>query len=578
MNERDRLDDINIEEAVGRETPPDLTGRILRAAEKRDIDEAVTPVSGIHAVPHPASGRRLSTRAPKWNWQGARFVGVFVVLFTFGLVAFMLLNEHQGNVTVDPQETAENGKNESRSPQSRSPQSKSPEEENDRTHPEDTPPPDLEPNPDPVKETGPRPDPAPNPESDAPNESVHDPESSEPEIKRPDSVIEEPEADKPPKEAQHDPLPEVRPEPPKADDVVEEPEAEEDKTEARPAPAGFVVASLPIPVGRSDQHVFSRQYRVRNLDDSKWVGANEEDAAGIERDEEKGVFWIHEGARMKIGTASLALSNGAFLHADGEIRLYGHAQGMRVELDSDDLYVDNLGAPTPVRVTKGELEVVVDQGAALFESARNRLGIVCVEGEVSSGAQVIGKGQVASLTGRGLSDINEAPPGAYRHLLLRTLPQRHIGIEDFEDGPVNGMIRGQVEARDAQSLNRDEAGHVGVGRGQNATVSFQFDGDHFVMPGEVVRIRYRQKGADKLILQFWNPEKADNFGKDLPARAPGEWHVIELRMETLLDRESATVNLPEGALLTSAGLHTVGENTELEVDWIELVRDPQYGK
>ncbi|MCB9895592.1 MAG: hypothetical protein H6839_14190 [Planctomycetes bacterium] len=55
----------------------------------RALDDAITPISGAHSVPHTARPPRLTAALPRRNWQGLWLVLLVVVLFAAALFAFV---------------------------------------------------------------------------------------------------------------------------------------------------------------------------------------------------------------------------------------------------------------------------------------------------------------------------------------------------------------------------------------------------------------------------------------------------------------------------------------------------------
>ena len=564
-DERERLEDLNIEEAVGRTTPPDLTDRILAAADKRELDEAVTPISGRHAVPrtHRPTGRRMTGAVAKKNWQGAGIVTVFALLFTVGLVTFVLLKDT--TPTKPEQDTAE------------TPQANEPPKSDKKPNQS---PPRKRWSPDSNKEQPEAPDPTDEPE---PN--------NEPEPKKPDDVIDQPEPE--PKDPFEQPKPEPKdtveqpkPEPEEPKDTVDEPQPEPDKpkdavegpkedvTEAKPTPELIAVGY--VPVGAYHRGVGHYKYRTSVDGELHDFYPHEEAPKSDPADTRK---WLYEGWQLKSGSGDVYLTNGALVRIDGEIGFHTHAEGLRIELIDDELYVDNVASSSTVFVTHEDLEVEISEGASVFDLSTGKLGIFCVDGQVSAGGEVILAGHVATLGKRGLSAIREASRRDWSHPLLTGATPRQLGLEEFDLEPLGGMISGMLESRSKEQLESQRDGHVAVDAGSKASVAFQFDGEHRTLRGEKVRIRYRATGASKLILQMFCPARNDNFGTDLSPGKEGEWHILEVSLADLRDRETHNDAPPPGTVLSSISLILTGkDDAQLEVDWVELVREAKFEK
>lgn len=553
-DERDRLEDLNIEEAVGRSTPPDLTDRILAAADKRELDEAVTPISGRHAVPrtHRPTGRRMTSPIARKNWQGAGIVTAFALLFAVGLVAFVLLNNPESSPEQDTaetqktNETTRTNQNENQgSPQNRlnpdanDEQPTAPKSENE---PEDKPEPE---NPDgTVDQPGPEPEP-----KDPVEQPKHEPKDT----------VEQPKPEQP----EEDPV-EPKPEPVNPEGMVEDPSPNEtdegDKTEAQPTPKAAVVASFPAMGNKANRY----PYAVRNAE-GKW----DSDPLSAQKNDEHARTALRAGTELKISTAPIDLVNGAILNGDCVLSIDSHEDVLTINLLDDDFWVDSTGVDSRLRVRYEELTADCTGAAAVFEADGRKLQIRCAVGEVRCGTEIVRAGEQANLSGKGLSSLR---PWDGRHKLREGAPSHTLHHVGFKEEPTNGLIEGKRIQLQDSDLATDN--WVAYQSGADAKVSLQFDETIALQPGSHVVIRLRQRGGKKLILQFWNAEAADNFGVDLPAGEDNEWQVISLPIEKFKDRESGRVVAKSGDHWMSGGVYVSGENTDLYVDYIRIERKP----
>jgi hypothetical protein len=554
-SERDRLDDLNIEEALGRTTPPDLTTRILSAASQPALEDAPTPISGAHAVPRHVrpKGRRLTAAIPKRNWQGAGFAAAFVLVLTVGLIAFMVW-KNPTQATNQPSTAGQPAANQS---PLRLPAEASAKEGERRDLPADTEqPPKPQPQPEQPKPEDPQPEPK-------PGDSIEQPRPKP----KPDDTVEQPKPDDTVEQPKPEPKPDNTVEQPKPDDTVVQPK--DDKTGVAPGPEAVAVAFIPHDAFRRGEY---GRYKYRKSVEDEWKKY-------VPGGDESGQSWLYEGWHLQFGAGDLYLTNGALVQLDGELSLHTHAQGLRLELIDDDLYIDNVAASSTVFVTHEGMEVEVSQGASVIEYSSEKLSIFCIDGQVIADGKVIAAGFAATLSKRGLSGIREAVKRDWNHPMITGAPARHLGIEEFTTAPLGKMISGRLEARTAALLGKKEDGHVAVDTGREAAVGFGFDGEHETLRGEMVRVRYRATGAEKLVLQLFCPARNDNYGIDLASGKEGEWHILEIRLSDLRNRETHSDAPEAGAKLSSFTLALEGKkDAQLEVDWVELVREARFGE
>ncbi|MBE7491347.1 MAG: hypothetical protein HS108_06265 [Planctomycetes bacterium] len=541
--DRDRLEDLAIEEALGRNPPPDLRARILAAARG---DDAPTPRRGEPSVPARGRTARQTRGLSRKHWKGAPFVVTALALAAAVLAVFFALKppvELPANAGV----TAERAKP---TPAAGAKERPGGEQRPPAIQPQANTPATNQAAPGPD-----RPEPAPEP-------------GPEPAPKPPDEV-EGPVPDQPEPAPKPEPKVEPRPEP---GPVVDEPgpEPKPEGTGAKPEQPRAVVASMELGAAGG-----KRVWSSRLSDSDEWKPVqNLNELRGVRRVPDTMLVEVFDGTQLKGAGGELTLANGALLRCDGVISLHADGDSVRVELVSDDIYLDNLGCDHAVRVTRGALTAGVGAGAAIFAAGRGKLDITCLDGEISAGGKTLPAGRRATLNDRGLGREFELTARDLSHPLVGGLKPRVLSEEDFDDLPARGLIRGELARLE------EDGKTVTVARdsGRNAHVSLEFDEITTLLPGQMVRLRYRHTGAEKLIVQFWNPDRKDNFGIDLPPGRPGQWHEVELRIERLLDRATAASAAKAGDRWQSGGVYTTGSATTIEVDWVEFVRLPEYGK
>lgn len=518
---KDQLEDQLLEEALGRNVPPDLSARIMRAA-----GDAPTPPQGTPSArprratsavtrtvnePKPRPSRPVYPR--RRNWLGAALVGGFCAVFAIALGLFVVLSGEPAEVNM-PEDILQSDEP---PPAKNSPVAPSPVPE---PAPERKPEPSPMPHPEPQPEPEPKPEPRPEPQPDP----------------------------APQPEPQPEPEPKPKPKPAPQPEPKRE-EVEQPPTEAKPDNRA-VVATFRLEPGAKRSSYFTRR-----SDEEKWTDAATGHAWGVRAAGD--LTEVLEGTHLRVRNAAL-LMHGALLHADAEFTLLPS----RIELSGDQLYIDNLGL-AEITVVNGEVAVTV-RGAAVIEHGREKLEVFCTTGEVLHGDATLAAGQVATLGKRGFTKQRAATTRDYAHALLKAAPPRVLHAEYFDREPAGKMISGQRR-------RAGDAWHA-AGNGRDATVSFQFSPHHEQLPGEVIRVRVRASGASKLIVQCWNPDAGDNYGIDLEPGKAGEWQVIEIRMADLKDRETMSKAAAPGAKYQSFGIAAMGRETEIEVDWVEFSR------
>jgi outer membrane biosynthesis protein TonB len=542
--ERNRLDDLNIEEAVGRTTPPDLTARILGAASQPALEDAPTPISGAHAVPRSVrpQGRRMTAAIPRRNWQGAGIVAAFMLVMAIGLVAFMAWKSPS---LKQPTSTA--GQPKTTTEPAIKPANQSPSREQRDEPPKSN------------QSPGPQPEPEPDDSVEQPQQEPDDPiEQHKPEPK-PDDTVEQPKPEPAPDDTVEQPRPE-----PKPDDTIEQPEPRPDngrKTDVQPEPKTALVASFPAATRENDRDY---RYAVRSAE-GKW------DAEPLYRAKNDGTLRIslHAGEELKLSSAPLNLVSGAVVHGDCVLSIADVPHGHAITLVEDDLWLDSTGLTSSLSVKYEGLVAEATGAAAVFEADGRKLRILCAAGCVRCGEEVIRAGEQASLSTHGLSGLRA---WSGDHKLREAAPWHTLLNVEFDVEPENGLIEG--ERTRTASYDQPTDGWMAFQSGRDAKVSLRFDENEALHPGTHVIIRFKQSGAKKLILQFWNTDAADNFGIDLKAEKDGEWQIVTLPIEQFKDRETGKIAAKDGDAWMSGGVYLEGADTDLFVDYIRLVRKP----
>jgi hypothetical protein len=145
--------------------------------------------------------------------------------------------------------------------------------------------------------------------------------------------------------------------------------------------------------------------------------------------------------------------------------------------------------------------------------------------------------------------------------LLKALPARAIMREDFDKEPAGGLYGGVLKPGFA------------VSKGGNDTVAFKFEPVHRLLPGEVIRVRFRATKAKSLLIQMFDEKKNDNFGHEISSWKHGEWQTLEFKPSAMLDRGSGKLRPEAGTEFVNFQFHIEGTpDALLEIDCIEIVR------
>ncbi len=263
---------------------------------------------------------------------------------------------------------------------------------------------------------------------------------------------------------------------------------------------------------------------------------------------------LFAGAQLQSSAPVDFTLGGAALRLDGEITM----QETGIELIIDSLYADNIALEAKLVITAGELRAELS-GAAVFDLSASGLRIDVLHGSVETGRGAVNEGDSSTLTRSRLS--KRALVRSTLAKLLKALPARAIMREDFDKEPAGGLYGGLLKPGFA------------VSKGGNDTVAFKFEPRHVVLPGEVIRVRFRATKAKSLLIQMFDEKKNDNFGHETANWKNGEWQTLEFKPGAMLDRGSGKVRPQAGTEFVNFQFHIEGTpDALLEIDWIEIVR------
>lgn len=263
---------------------------------------------------------------------------------------------------------------------------------------------------------------------------------------------------------------------------------------------------------------------------------------------------LFAGAQLQTGDMVDFTIGAASLRFDGEITL----EESSIELRKNSLYADNLALTQTLTITAGELRAELS-GVAVFGISSSGLRIDVLHGKVQTSDGNVVENTGATLSKRGLSkrQMGRAAPAK----LLKRLPARVMLREDFDKEPAGGLYGGLLKPG------------LAISKGGNDTVAFKFEPRHVLLPGEVIRVRFRVSKAKSLLVQMFDEAKNDNFGHEVASWKSGEWQTLEFKPSNMLDRGSGKVRPQAGSEFVNFQFHIEGApEALLEIDWIEIAR------
>ncbi|MCA8936136.1 MAG: hypothetical protein KDB68_08005 [Planctomycetes bacterium] len=390
--------------------------------------------------------------------------------------------------------------------------------------------------------------PAPEPEPEPAPEPKPEPKPT-PET-QPDDQIEE----KPTPETPEQPQPKPEPQPVEPDDVVEEPapkpapEVEPSKpesTEVKPESTGAVVLAT-----RLGDAKFEVRYGQQDWEDFT--------------DQE-----LREGISLKAGrdAVDLQLNGGGRARFNGEVVLTTEGSLTCFILADDSLYVDNLNTGEGVLVLGKGHTAAMGDGAGVFYATHLALEVVCLGGNVTLDDENVMPGFSRRANKRGVGDAKPFQGDRF----LKGIPERSLIREDFDAPPAGGMYQDGERLENGVAIMDQEPRYL----------AFNFEPEAAVLPGMVLRFRYRTTDITKLELELFETGEIKLLKRTQPrlfkhiwmADKTGEWQTLELRVEEIANRDDQENFPTHGDLLRNFKLHYQGgEKAKLEIDWVEFVR------
>ncbi|MCB9896000.1 MAG: hypothetical protein H6839_16320 [Planctomycetes bacterium] len=508
-NNEDRIWDVLIEDALREQGAPQ------QPHEPGDYTRRLLTPVGPMGVDR---GRSMRYTRPRWISYVASALALALVCAILYAGAVLLPQLSEANRADREPSTA--GANEP-----------TPPETDGHTLPQPAPDPKPEPQPAPEgnqPDSSPEPEPTPHPEP-KPDDTVEQP-TPEP---NPDDTVEQPKPEPKPDDTVEQPKPE-----PKPDDTVEEPKQPEG-TSTEPAPGPRIKLLTSIDRDKPGKSALDYSSDGKAWADAKYLT------------EFSGDVWFRCRDRFSFN------ANGALIRTDGTLHITIGDDGVLLQDIEDRVYIDNRGSLCPVSVKSKQPTLTMISGDTLVEVSLSRIKLTVFDGEVTGPDFVVQanqqgevhRGRFTAYKSR-VSERSELP-------LLREIEDRVAYREDFDDKDPVGRLR-EGSLKDGALCG----GKVFWGYPDN--IPF-FD-------GVTIRMRVRFTDATSATLTQFELTREDNFSYELESVRNGEWYVVEVPVKEFLERTTHTDHPGYDDVFQNVSITTVGENAQVELDWVELIR------
>jgi hypothetical protein len=397
-----------------------------------------------------------------------------------------------------------------------------------------------------VDHPAPTPSPEPQPENTQPADSGETlPDDSGTPEPKPDNPVEQPKPTPEPKP--DDTVEQPKPEP-KPDDTVEQPKKPNDTVEEPKQPEG----TTPEPDSKLRIHMLTefdweksgKSQVLYSTDGETWMSTRYLNAFDADT-------WFRSS------TIADFEAGGVFLRLDGEARFKLTDGRLELELKDDRLYFDNRGALRPISMTVGSHNLTCGSGdASVLESAGSSIRVY--DGEVRVGDQTISAGQHGELKKSGFVASHTPLKAREDDRFISDIAERVIYRETFEADPKGRLREGTLED--------------GVIKG--GTVFWGYPENVLHHAGMVMRLRVRIIDATGATITQFSEPRNDNFSYELAADRikAGEWQTLELLLDEFLERTSHKSHAEEWDSYQNISIQLKGENAQVELDWVELIR------
>jgi hypothetical protein len=376
-------------------------------------------------------------------------------------------------------------------------------------------------------------------------ESLPD-DSRTPESK-PDNPVEEP---KPTPEPRPDDTVEQPKQEPKPDDTVEKPESPDDTVEKPKQPEN----TAPEPNSKLRINLLTR-FDWTKRDSKELLYSNDGESWLSTRylTDFAADSWLRSTRAVTLEAAGISLI------LEGEVHITLTDDNLAIDLVEDQLYLDSRGAGRPTTLNVDNHTLTLASGEMILWGRRTDTDISVYDGEVHFKNEIIGMGQHGKLKEGRFTPSRKPLQERSDWPLLRDLKERVTYREDFDADPKGRLREGKLKD--------------GVISG--TTVFWGYPQNIIYEPGMVIRLRVRFTGAETAALTQFNPMRNDNYSHEL-TRETGllldSWYLLEVPVDKFLDRTTHKVNPKEPDLFQNVSIQLVGENAQVELDWVELIR------
>lgn len=515
----DRIWDILLEDAV-RDIPTPAEPQEMGDHTRRLLQ----PVGPL-GVDRGRSMRR--TRGKRWTSVTVTAIAFVLVAAMFYSAVTWLPKLAEDNHPDQPQ-SAENN---NQSPVREDGGQDAPDKSQPNNAPEDEPKDDTQP------ETNSEPKPKPQPEP------KHEPDP------KPKDLVEQPK-----------PEPETQPEPENPENTVEQPKQPEDTTpdltkrEPRPGHEIFLLNAAD-----------GANLVVANVSS----GDNDEPAYRETGNE----IVFADGSFFKCLKPVELFAGGQFIRLDGEIEIHAHTDGGTniISHKAGNLYVDTRGSGIGLSLGIAEYstgDLYLQSGALLSEASSSRVDVSVFEGKlVVSETESIPAGKRARFRDQKMGNLKDLRDAWAEVPFLKGLANRVVYREDFNFGDVVGPNPNLPQGRLRE-------GDIKNGALTGKTVFWGYPENIAYQPGQVIRIRVKFSAECKVTLNQFCKERNDNYSYefDVEEDSIDKWRVLEVPVDVLLERTNHEGHPQEGESFMSISIACKGNNAQVELDWVELIR------